>query len=357
LAQAGIEQTVLSHPETIAHLTGFSLPLEDWPVANPFVVDPPLLALGRRQDRLVLGDFYTAHAASSSVAVSGYRSYDFRHAPDPAGELLRALADLDLDPERLGVEAASLPAMVADFLRGRGCELVDVAEVVRNARRIKTEPEIESIRRASRLCDVLQQAIKDHAHSGISEARLAGLAQAEMYARAGRRVPAILTVTTGAATATGGAEPTERLVQEGDLVLTDASPWVDGAWSDSANAVVAGTPDPEHRRVFNAVRRALDFAIAACRPGAVAREVDRSVRSFLEEWGPTYPHHTGHGIGAAWSEEPRITPYNEMLIEDEMVLAVEPAIYREGWGGIRLEHVFVVRGSGNEVLTEFEHTL
>ena len=73
--------------------------------------------------------------------------------------------------------------------------------------------------------------------------------------------------------------------------------------------------------------------------------------------GPTYPHHTGHGIGAAWSEEPRITPYNEMRIEEGMVLALEPAIYLPGWGGIRLEHVFAVGATDNEILTRFEHTL
>ena len=66
---------------------------------------------------------------------------------------------------------------------------------------------------------------------------------------------------------------------------------------------------------------------------------------------------TGHGIGAAWSQEPRITPYNDVRIEEGMVLALEPAIYLPGWGGIRLEHVFVVRAGGNEVLTGFEHTL
>ena len=174
----------------------------------------------------------------------------------------------------------------------------------------------------------------------------------------GRRVPAILTVTAGAeATATGGGVATARVVEANDLVLTDTSPWIGGAWSDTANAVFVGTPDRETRRRFDAVRRALHEGIALCRPGAVAKDVDRKVRGLLAEHGPTYPHHTGHGIGAAWSEEPRITPYNEMPIEEGMVLALEPAIYLPGWGGIRLEHVFAVGATDNEILTRFEHTL
>ena len=200
--------------------------------------------------------------------------------------------------------------------------------------------------------------MKDHAAPGISEAELAGLAAAAMFREAGRRVPGILTVTTGAeATATGGGVATGRIVRSGDLVLTDTSPWIDGGWSDTANAVFVGEPDGPTRDRFDAVRRALHAGIALCRPGVVARDVDRSVRDMLAEHGPTYPHHTGHRIGAAWSEEPRITPYCDERLEEGMVLALEPAIYLPGWGGIRLEHVFVVGADGNEILTRFEHTL
>jgi Xaa-Pro aminopeptidase len=170
-------------------------------------------------------------------------------------------------------------------------------------------------------------------------------------------VPAILTVTTGEATASGGWEATDRVIAPGELVLCDVSPWIDGHWSDSANALCAGTPTAEQRRIFDRVRRALELAIELCAPGALACDVDTAVRAELEDLGPTYAHHTGHGIGASWSEPPRITPYERTRLEEGMVLAVEPAFYAAGFGGIRLEHVFVVRAGGNELLTRFEHTL
>jgi Xaa-Pro dipeptidase len=362
LSDAGVEQALLSHPETVAHTVGFSLPAEDWPVANPFTADPPLLILpDEGRPTLVLADFYGGHVPDDAGSVVTYRSYDFRTAPDPPAELAAALDDAlgqALVPGApVGVEAGSLPVRVADVLRARGAELVDVSDTVVAARRVKTEAEIESIRYASRLADVVEQAVKDHAAAGLTEAEVVGLAQAAMYREAGRRVPAILTVTAGEATSTGGGEATGRVIAEGDLVLTDTSPWIGGVWSDTANAVVVGPPTGEHRRVFDAVRRALELAIDLCRPGAVAKDIDARVREALAGFGRTYGHHTGHGIGAAWSEEPRITPYNEMQIEEGMVLAVEPAVYRPGWGGIRLEQVFVVRASGNEILTQFEHTL
>jgi Xaa-Pro aminopeptidase len=268
------------------------------------------------------------------------------------------LDEVGIARSETGVEAMSLPYEITEWLRQAGRTPVACDAAIAVALRLEPGAELGAIRRACRLADVVQQAVKDLAAPGMSEAELAGLAAAAMFREAGRRVPAILTVTAGAeATATGGGVATERVIQTGDLVLTDTSPWIDGAWSDTANAVYVGTPDRETRRRFDAVRRALDAAISLCRPGVVAKDVDREVRSMLAEHGPTYPHHTGHAIGAAWSQEPRITPYNDLRIEEGMVLAVEPAIYRQGWGGIRLEHVFRVGASDNEVLTRFEHTL
>ena len=358
----GHSQAVLSHPETLAYLGCFETPVEDWPVSNPFVAVPAVLCLGRKDAVLVVADFHVTDVRVCGAQVVTYRSYDFRRPPDPAGELRSALAAaLDaagIDPGPTGVEAMSLPHAIAEWLREAGRTPVACDSAVASSRRVAPAPELDQILRACRLADVVQQAVKDHAAPGVSEAELAGLAAAAMFREAGRRVPAILTVSTGAeATATGGGVATARIVRSGDLVLTDTSPWIDGAWSDTANAVFVGSPDKETRRRFDAVRRALHEGISLCRPGAVARDVDRQVRDLLVEHGPTYAHHTGHGIGAAWSEEPRITPYNDLRIEEGNVLALEPAIYLSGWGGIRLEHVFVVGANDNEILTQFEHTL
>ena len=362
LTESGLAQAVLSHPETLASLGCFETPVEDWPVANPFVALPALLCLGNDDAVLVCADFHLPDVRADDIETVTYRSYDFQRAPDPPGELrttvLAALDEAGIGPGPTGVEAGHLPHAVAAWLSEAGRAPVPCDAAVTTSRRVDSTRDLVAIRAACRLADVVQQAVKDLAAPGLSEAELAGLAAGAMNREAGRRVPAILTVTTGAeATATGGGVATARVVEANDLVLTDTSPWIGGAWSDTANAVFVGTPDRETRRRFDAVRRALHEGIALCRPGAVAKDVDREVRGLLAEHGPTYPHHTGHGIGAAWSEEPRITPYNEMRIEEGMVLALEPAIYLPGWGGIRLEHVFAVGATDNEILTRFEHTL
>ncbi|HEY8407173.1 MAG TPA: M24 family metallopeptidase [Gaiellaceae bacterium] len=356
LDAAGHTQALLSHPETLASLGCFETPAEDWPVSNPFVAVPALLLLGPTDTVLVVADFHAPDVRPSDAKLVMYRSYDFRQRPDPASEL-RATLRAALDEAGFargptGIEARHLPHVVADWLLASGRPPVDCGAA------LEVTPDLEAVRRACRLADVAQQAVKDNAAPGVSEAELAGLAAAAMFREAGRRIPGILTVSTGPdGTATGGGVATGRVVRSGDLVLTDTSPWIDGGWSDTANAVLVGTPDRVTRARFDAVRRALHDGIALCRPGVVARDVDRRVRELLAEHGPTYEHHTGHRIGAAWSEEPRITPYCEERLEAGMVLALEPAIYLPGWGGIRLEHTFLVGERENEILTNFEHTL
>ena len=360
LRRRDVDQAVLSHPETVANLTGYAAPVEDYPVAHPYVADPAVLVVAPAAVVLVVADAYAALADALPIESIVYRSYDYLAEPDPRAErssaLAEALARCGCDGGRLGVEPGWLPMRVADELRRLGFELSDVEADVVADRAVKLPAEVDALRAAAALADVAQRAVKERAEPGLTEAELAGIAQAQMNRHAGMRVPTFLNLTAGPASAAPPWEPTGRAIETGDIVLTDVAPWVRGAWGDSANAVVVGRPDAEHRRVFDALRRALDAGIAACRPGVVAQDVDRVVRDHLAGFGG-YPHHTGHALGASWSEEPRLAPYNARRIEAGMVMAVEPSVYRAGWGGMRLEHMFLVGADGNELLTQFEHTL
>jgi Xaa-Pro dipeptidase len=278
--------------------------------------------------------------------------------PDALAEFELTLEGVEIEAVPTGVEAAHLPLRVAELLRRRGTELVPIDDLVRDARVQKGASELEAIRRACHLADVAQRTVKDAAAPDMTEIEIAGLAQAAIFRAAGRRLPAILTVTAGADSATGGRAAGPQRVRAGDIVLTDVAPWIAGAWADTANAVVAGRPTTEHRRMFDAVRRALELALELCRPGAVAGEIHRQVHASLSDWGDeAYFHHTGHGIGASWAERPLIVPESTDVLDEGMVVALEPGLYRPGLGGLRLEHVALIRAAGSEILTQFEHTL
>ena len=81
-------------------------------------------------------------------------------------------------------------------------------------------------------------------------------------------------------------------------------------------------------------------------------DIDKLMRAHIGN----YPHHSGHSVGTAYHEEPRITPYNMIELEPGMLVALEPAIYKEDWG-IRLEHLILVTPTGAEILTKYRHRL
>jgi Xaa-Pro aminopeptidase len=116
---------------------------------------------------------------------------------------------------------------------------------------------------------------------------------------------------------------------------------------------VIGNPTRLQSEHFNLVKEALDLGINAVKPGIRASTIDQLMREHLSSAGG-YKHHSGHGVGLAYHEDPRIVPYNNTELVPNMVIALEPAIYHEGYG-IRLEHLVVVTQTGCKILSEFNH--
>jgi Xaa-Pro aminopeptidase len=149
----------------------------------------------------------------------------------------------------------------------------------------------------------------------------------------------------GPQTAHVGGPPGTRVLAEGDLVICDLVPRVDGYWGDSCATIAVGEPDARARRHHEVSREALARGLDAVRPGVTGHDLDALVRDGLE-----YPHHTGHGIGSDFHEEPRVVAGGGTVLEPGMVVALEPASYGGG-NGVRCEHVAVVTDDGCEVLS------
>jgi Xaa-Pro aminopeptidase len=130
-------------------------------------------------------------------------------------------------------------------------------------------------------------------------------------------------------------------------------PRLNGYWGDNANTHFVGSASPELAKMRAVAWDALRWGIDQVKPGLVARDLDQVMRNAIRSAGyEPYPHHTGHGIGTTYHEEPRIVPYNDMQLQPNMVIALEPGIYVPGIGGVRLEHIMLVTADGCEVLTQ-----
>jgi Xaa-Pro aminopeptidase len=148
-------------------------------------------------------------------------------------------------------------------------------------------------------------------------------------------------LVSGSRTADVGGAPGTRRLEASDLVLCDLVPRLDGIWGDSCATWAVETPPGGAVEMHRSCCAALAAGLDALRPGVLAGAVDDVVRGALRGDGFHYPHHTGHGIGFHWHEEPRIIPGGRMVLEPGMVVALEPGAYGHGLG-VRVECVAVV---------------
>jgi Xaa-Pro dipeptidase len=328
---------------------------------SPFQILPAaLIEITSSKPILLIAD-NEAHqipALLDRVAVKTYSSYTYQtplnFEKSFLEELDKIIKDNALEKARIGVEAGNLPLTVSQYLTSKYPQMkfVDVTENILLIRAIKDQDEIEGIRAAASLCDIGQIALLARAESGMTELELFSLICCEMEASFGTRLPIMADFVSGGATASGGGSPTHRIIQEGDLVLADLTPCLNGYWGDCCSTIAVGTATPYQEEVFKRVKDALDLGISLVRPGIEAKEVDKKMRDFLGD----FPHHGGHGVGAAYHENPRIVPYNDLRLSPGMVIALEPAKYEKDFG-IRLEHLLLVTANGCEALTKFPHCL
>ena len=185
----------------------------------------------------------------------------------------------------------------------------------------------------------------------MTELDLWALVRAAIEGEAGERTPVVADLVTGPRTADVGGPPGDRALAEGELVLCDLVPRRRGYWGDSCSTFAVGEPSAAARSHHRAASEALERAIEAVRPGVVAGDIDARARPGLE-----YPHHTGHGLGTSFHEEPRLVPGSTVVLEPGMVIALEPGSY-EGGEGVRVEQIVLVTDQGCELLSGHELAL
>ena len=137
------------------------------------------------------------------------------------------------------------------------------------------------------------------------------------------------------------------------MLLIDMGAFRNGYASDMTRMAFVGRADAKYRKAYKAVLEAQLAAIDAIKPGVTTRAVDRAARSTLKKYGLNreFLHSTGHGLGLEIHELPRIGAKDKTKLEAGMAITVEPGVYIEGWGGIRIEDTVLVTETGCEILT------
>jgi Xaa-Pro aminopeptidase len=357
LKSRGMSAALLADPATITWLTGYAPPIETGP--SPFEGTPVLAWWRAGELELIVSDMETAAAQETNPsAVGSYPSYTIEAPLAGAANQAQALVDVLKGAGglsgKVGVEWQCLTAPLVDALRRTlpSADFVPLDGAFARLRAVKSPDELTRIRASLALCDAAQRFMQQALEPGKTELELWASTRAHVETLAGGRLPILADLVAGVRTAEIGGPPSAYRLQPGDPLILDFVPRLRGYWGDNAATFFAGKPSAELAKAYHVVRQALLRAVEAARPGVVAGELDALVRQAVRAEGyEPYPHHTGHGMGASYHEEPRIVPYSDLRLEAGMVVALEPGIYLPGVGGVRLEDVVLITAGGNEVLT------
>jgi Xaa-Pro dipeptidase len=360
LHEEGVEHVLLTSLVSLRYFTGYQATVE----IEPSPMTPLLgafLWIRGEQPTLYLADMEPGEGVDGTVVRENFSSYVVERPMFALQDLSAKLAArLQSIPEStVAIESEEIPAALLDALRSKCPQLAFrcVKGTLSTFRMVKDAEEIETIREVLTLCDLGQKVAKQEATKGRTEIQIFSLIRQAMEIQEGGRVPIIADVVSGSRTALTGGPPSARQLEPGDLLMVDLVPRHRGYWGDSCNTCCIGEAPKEYRQAFEGISAVLLDAISKIRPGLRACDLDKFVRTGIGKLGGSYPHHTGHGLGISWHEEPRIVPYNTIPLEPDMIIAIEPGIYFEGRWGMRLEYVLRVTASGADLLSRYRHEL
>lgn len=347
-----MRRALFANPYTVTWLTGFAPPLQVGP--GPFAGGPPLVWYEDGAFALLVLD--VSDTAGVDIPVIRYAGNTVEtpilSAENLAGVVGGLLINATLDP--IGVELHHVPA----FLLPSAVQTSAIDGWLDPLRMVKSAEELEKLRRSFALTDLAHVAARAATVAGAREIDVWAAAHSAVQQAAGKRIEFGNDCVVSYRENNIGGWPGDLELRPGDSLMMDISTRVDGYWSDSCATYYVGEPDEKRRAMHRVAEQALAFAISLVKPGALASEIDRQVRQFIAAAGyPVYPHHTGHSVGVSTHEEPRIVPYNNMLLEAGMVLMLEPGIYFPRQAAVRLEDALLVTATGAEVLTHHNKSI
>lgn len=226
-------------------------------------------------------------------------------------------------------------------------------ELLNDARRIKSAKEIELIGTAEKIGDDAFRHILNVIKPGISEREIA--LEIEYFMR--RNGADGLSFETIAASGLRSAMPhgtaSDKIIEKGDFLTLDFGCIYKGYCSDMTRTVVVGRASDRQREIYDIVLNAQEAAISAVSEGKKCSDIDAVSRGIIAEhgYGNNFGHGLGHSVGIEIHEKPAFSPSSLDILENGIVITVEPGIYIEDFGGVRIEDLIVVNGQNTVNLT------
>lgn len=262
---------------------------------------------------------------------------------------------------RVGFETHKMTDFEVRSLKSKveNVELIPCPDFGENIRAVKDEAEIAAIRRAAKCADDAFSAFLPQLRAGMTEREAAALLEYEM-ARRGSRTPAFETIAASALrSAMPHAEPEDVKIPDNCLMTFDFGATLRGYRSDITRTIHIGNPSRELSELWELVYEVEQACIGRISVGIPARELDEYARSLFEKRGMEkyFSHSLGHGVGLAIHEAPTVSRRSETILKENMVITIEPGLYVENLGGVRIEDTVLVTRDGGLALTQSPHRI
>ena len=244
-----------------------------------------------------------------------------------------------------------------EMQKGQGMTWVATKNVIERFRQIKEETELEKLAKAESIGDLAFKAIvpfiEKHWKNGLTENEVALEIERGMRQNGATGTSFNTIVASGAKSSLPHAVPSDDLLKKGDFLVMDFGCIYEGYCSDMTRTVVIGEVSEKHKEIYETVLAAQKAALEGIRPGLKGKEIDAMARDYIKNagYGEYFGHGLGHSVGIEIHENPRFSMMEEQVIEENMVLTVEPGIYLPGFGGVRIEDMVVVTKDGIKNLT------
>ena len=341
MTRAGCSALLISKPENRRYLSGFT--------AHDTQLDESSgRLLVTKKNQYLLTDFRYEIQASREAKGFTIIIYKAGFAADLA-RLIKKHRTRVLGFEEIHTTVAAHRELAESLT---GVKLLPLTGLVENLRRIKDDSEVRRIVRALRITEEALARTVSFLKPGMTEIKAARYLEDTMV-ELGAEGPAFSSiVASGPNAALPHAVPGNRRIKEAETIVFDCGAQYNGYGADMTRTIILGTPRPWIKKMYQTVRAAQLAALRSIKPGLTSLEADALARDVIEEagYGDYFGHALGHGVGLATHEAPSLSRLRDDVLEAGMIVTVEPGIYIEGRGGVRLEEMILLRQNGNRLL-------
>ncbi|WP_436859920.1 M24 family metallopeptidase [Staphylococcus caeli] len=232
--------------------------------------------------------------------------------------------------------------------------LISISGLIEKIREVKDEDEIALIQKAAEIVDETFEYILTVAKAGMTELQLKAKLESKMLELGAEGTSFDTIVASGVRGALPHGVASDKVIQTGELITLDYGAYYKGYSSDITRTFAIGEPEPKLKEIYNIVLEANQKAIAAAKKGITGKALDAIAREYITEkgYGEAFGHSLGHGIGLNVHEGPNLSKNSDTELEVNNCVTIEPGIYLDGLGGVRIEDDILIKENSCERFTK-----